>query len=64
MTIVVAVLIGIVVGLVTGILVWIQEDSNVRLSRRVASALLRAGPACAATILLVIAIFVAAGVPR
>lgn len=62
-TIAIAVLIGMLVGLVTGILAWIQKPS-LSISERTASAILRGGAACAATILLVLAIFTAAGALR
>jgi hypothetical protein len=56
----IAVVVGMLVGLVTGILVWIQRPS-LSVSERTASAILRGGAACAATILLVLTIFTAAG---
>jgi len=52
-----------IIGLVTGILVWIK-DSSLPASERAAGAILRAGAACAATILLALAIFAAGGVLR
>ena len=61
LAIMVAVLAGGIVGLVTGILVWIQ-GSKLPPNERVADAILRGGGACAATILLVLAVFAAAGV--
>jgi hypothetical protein len=61
LTIGLAVLTGVVIGLVTGILVWIK-DSRLQVSERVADAVLRGGAACAATILLMLAVFAAAGV--
>jgi hypothetical protein len=63
MAIVVSVLVGVVVGLVAGILVWIK-DSGLPVSERVADAILRGGAACAATILLALAILAAVGVLR
>jgi hypothetical protein len=61
--IVVSVLAGMVIGLVTGILVWIK-DSSLPVIERAAGAILRGGAACAATILLMLAVFAAAGVLR
>jgi len=63
LAIVVSVLVGMIIGLVTGILVWIK-DSSLPASERAAGAILRAGAACAATILLALAIFAAGGVLR
>jgi hypothetical protein len=61
LTILVTVLAGMLVGLITAILVWIK-GARLQVSERVADAILRAGAACGAAILLMLAVFVAAGV--
>lgn len=63
LAIVISILAGMVIGLVTGILVWIK-DSSLPVSERAAGAILRGGAGCAATILLMLAIFAAVGVLR
>lgn len=60
---IVAVLIGMVVGLVTGILVWVRNPT-LSVSERAAEAILRAGAAGGATILVILAIFAAIGMLR
>jgi len=61
--IVISILVAVVSGLVTGILVWIK-DSSLSVTERAAGAILRGGAAGAATVLLVLAVFSAAGALR
>jgi uncharacterized membrane protein len=61
--IVIATLVGTIIGLITGILTWIQK-SSLPVTERTASAILRGGAAFAAAILLVLAVFTAAGTLR
>jgi hypothetical protein len=63
LAVIVAALIGTVAGLVVGILVWVR-NSTLKVSERAAEAILRAGAAGGATILLVVAIFAAIGMLR
>ena len=63
LAIVVTVLVGVLAGVITAILVWIK-DSKLSVSERAADAILRGAAACAATILLMLAVFAAAGVLR
>jgi hypothetical protein len=63
LAIVLSVLVGLVAGLTAGILGWIK-DSSLPVTERSSGAILRGGAACAATILLVLAVLTAIGALR
>jgi ABC-type amino acid transport system permease subunit len=63
LAIVVAVLGGLVIGLIAGVLTWIGKPGLAQ-TERITTAILRGGSACGGTIIIVLAVFAAAGLLR